>query len=160
MHDNSHAHPSLCECQYRGEIDFSCYKLQYTERYCTCTSWDTYHGNPCRSSHAKSFGNSLPIRASTTGTFFPSVSMEAMLGNFPFGLMMTTRCNLAEVVLLRSEANSVNSSMKSSVRLQSRNARVLSEGEEDGFENRMEKKCDTLVSQFRASVSRAGRDDG
>jgi len=110
--------------------------------------------------HVKSFGNSLLIRTSTTGTCFPSASIDAKPGSFPFELTITTRCNRAEVVFLRLEAKRISSSMKSSVRLQSKNARVFSEGGEDGFENRTEKRYDTLVSQLTASVSRAGKNDG
>lgn len=50
--------------------------------------------------------------------------------------------------------------MKSSVILQSRNARVFSEGEAAGFENRVDRRCETLVSQLTASVSMAGKNDG
>ena len=86
--------------------------------------------------------------------------MEARLGCFPFELTKTARYNRADAVFLRLKANCVNSSMKSSVISQSRNARVFSEGEEDGFENKMEKRCATLVSQSTASVSRAGKNGG
>ena len=86
--------------------------------------------------------------------------MEETLGSSPFEFTMTTRCNCAEAVFLWSEANCFNSSMKSSVGLQSKNARVLSEGEEDGFEKMIEKRCDTLVSRLTVSVSRAGKSDG
>ena len=61
---------------------------------------------------------------------------------------------------MRSEANRLNSFMKSSGRSQFRNTRVFSEGEDDGFENKAEKKRDMLVSNPITSVLRAGKDDG
>ena len=102
---------------------------------------------PCSSAHQR------PAR-------FLSASMEVTLGNFPCELVITTQCNRAEVVSLCSEVYRVNSSMKSSVRSQSKNARVFSEGEEDGFENRMENRCDKLVLQSTASIPRVGGNDG
>jgi hypothetical protein len=72
---------------------------------------------------------------------------------------MTTRCNHAEVVFLRLEENRANSSIKPSSRSQSKNARAFNEGEEDGFENKAERRCETAVSRSMASVSRAGRDE-
>ena len=82
-----------------------------------------------------------------------------MLGNTPSGWTIRTLCNRAEVVSLRLDAYCVSSSMKSSVKLQSMNARVLSEGGEGGFESKVERRCDTLVSQLTASISRAGKGD-
>jgi len=61
---------------------------------------------------------------------------------------------------LRAEANRVNSFMKSSERLQFRNARVFREGEDGGLDSKGESKCATSVLHSMASVSRAGKDDG
>jgi len=69
-----------------------------------------------------------------------------------------TRCNLAEVVFLRSEANCVSSSIKSSDRSQLRNARVVNEGGDDGFDDKVG-RYDILVSHSMASVSRLGNND-
>ena len=49
----------------------------------------------------------------STGTCFPSASVEAALGKFSVGLMMRTRCNRAEIMLLG--VNCANSSVKSYV---------------------------------------------
>jgi hypothetical protein len=57
---------------------------------------------------------------------------------------MTTQCSRAEVVSLRSEANRVNSSMNPPVILQPKNPRVFNEGEDDGFENKTERRRDKL----------------
>jgi hypothetical protein len=50
--------------------------------------------------------------------------------------------------------------MKSSERLQFKNARVLSEGERAGVDNETERVVDTLVLFLMESVSRAGKGDG
>ena len=66
---------------------------------------------------------------------------------------MTTRCNRAEVVFLRSEANRVNAFINSSERKQFKNAKVFSEGEVEGFSNNAE-RYDKLV-RYAMNVSRA-----
>ena len=73
---------------------------------------------------------------------------------------MTTRCNQAEVVFLRSEANRVSASIISSERSQFKNASVFSAGDDEGLDNRVERRCKTLVAQSMANVSRAGKNDG
>ena len=72
---------------------------------------------------------------------------------------MPTQCNQAEVVFLRLEANRVSSSMKPSAIIQSRNVRAFNEGEDDGFENKAERRYDKSVSHLTVSASRAGKDD-
>lgn len=106
----------------------------------------------------RSIGSFVAIRTSTTGTCFSSLRIEVILGNVPSWWMMTTRCNHAEAVFLRSEANWTNSPMNSSVRTQSKNASVFREGEAEGFENRAG-RCGNLVSRSMVNVSRAGKDD-
>ena len=59
---------------------------------------------------------------------------------------------------LRFRENRNSSSMKPSERSQLKNARVFSEGNNAGFENKVERRCDTLDFQWMASVSRAGKD--
>jgi len=60
-------------------------------------------------------------------------------------------------VLLRLEANCVNSSINSSERSQSKKARVFSEGEDEGFDSRAERTYDVLMSHPMASASREGK---
>ena len=86
--------------------------------------------------------------------------MQANLGRIPFELTMTTRYSHAEAVFLRLKANCVSSFIKSSSRSQSKNAIVFNRGEEGGFENKVENRCDRVTSHSITSVSRAGRDDG
>ena len=92
------------------------------------------------------------------GTCFSSSRIEAMLGNIPFRWVMTTRGIRAEVVFLRSEANRVNPSINSSVKSQFANARVFSEGEAEGFDNKLERRCDKSVPDAM-NVSMAGKND-
>ena len=94
-----------------------------------------------------------------TGTYFPSSWIEETLGNVPSELTITTRCSGAEVVPFRSEAYRFSSFMKSSSRSQFKKASVLSEGGEEGFENRAERRWDILVPQSTARISRAGKRD-
>ena len=63
------------------------------------------------------------------------------VGRFPFESTMTTRRNQAEVgVLLRSEANCVSSSITRPERLQFKNASILRERGNKGFENNPERR--------------------
>jgi len=123
---------------------------------------DLEKGPPGRSTlhHIRSIGSSVPNRTSTTATWFPSPRIEGALGKSPSWSMITTRCNQAEVVLLRSEANRVRSSIKDSVMKQSKNARVLREGEAEGFDSKVERRPDKSASYSTESASRAGKDDG
>ena len=110
--------------------------------------------------HTRSAGSFVPARTSTTGTCFPSLSTEATVGRIRFELTMTIRCSHEEVVFLRLEANRTNCFITPSSRSQSKNARVLNEGEEDGSKIKAERRGDTVAPYSVASVSRAGRDDG
>ena len=85
-----------------------------------------------------SVGSFLPVQMLASGTRFPSPHIEAISGKFPSEPMMTIRCGN------QAEANHVSASIKLSPRPQSKNGRVFSQGEEDGFENKAEKRCDTL----------------
>jgi len=105
-----------------------------------------------------SVDNFLPLPTSTAGTCFSSASIEASLGSFPLDSEITTRCNLAEVVFLRSEANCASSSIKCSERLQFRNAMVVNKGEDDGFDNKVERQG-MPVWDSTTSVSRRGKND-
>ena len=69
-------------------------------------------------------------------------------------MIMTIRCGN------QAEANHVSASIKLSSRPQSKNGRVFSQGEEDGFENKAEKRCDTAALYLVEKVSRVGKDDG
>jgi len=72
---------------------------------------------------------------------------------------MTTQCSQAEVVFLRSEANRVNFSINSSVRMQSQNPRVFKQGEAEGSDNKGERTYDKSLSLLMVKASRAGKDD-
>ena len=72
---------------------------------------------------------------------------------------MTTHCSQAEAVFLRSEANRVNLSINSSVRMQSQNPRVFKQGEAEGSDSKGERTYDKSVLLLMANVSRAGKDD-
>ena len=105
-------------------------------------------------------GGSLPIETLTIGTCSPSASIEEMVGKFPRELTMTMRRNQAEVVFLRLETNWISLPINSSERSQSKNASVFSEGENEGLENKVEKRRDKERSQAMANASRAGKIDG
>lgn len=62
-------------------------------------------------------------------------------------------------MLLRSEANRVNSSIKFSERSQLKNASVFSVGEDEGFDNNGERRLDRSVSHPTVNASRVGKDD-
>lgn len=83
-----------------------------------------------------------------------------MVGKFPRELTMTMRRNQAEVVFLRLETNWISLPINSSERSQSKNASVFSEGENEGLENKVEKRRDKERSQAMANASRAGKIDG
>src|ERR1700753_1644463 len=108
---------------------------------------------------ARSTGNSLPTRISSIGTCFPNLSTEPTVGKFPSESMITTRCNRAEVVFLRLEANCASSSIKSSRRSHLKNASVFSCGGKEGFENMPEKRWDIRTSRAITNVSREGKND-
>ena len=63
------------------------------------------------------------------------------------------------MVSLQSEANHVNSFMKSLERSQFRKVRVFREGEDEGFDNKGEMRSDKSVSCPMVNVSRVGKDD-
>jgi len=108
--------------------------------------------------YARSVGNFSPIRTSTTFTWFPSLRIEAALGNIPSLWTIRTRCSQVAVVFWRSEANFVNPSINSSERLQFKNASVFRVGEAEGFDKKPEKMCRTLIPHSTASVSMRGKD--
>ena len=106
----------------------------------------------------KSVGNSHPSITSTTGTCFLSRSIDATLGSLSSEPTTTTRCSEADLVFLRLEANCANSSIKSSVIMQFRNASVFGMGEDLGLGNRVERARDTSVLSLMTSTSREGKD--
>ena len=72
---------------------------------------------------------------------------------------MTTQHSQEEAVFLRSEANRVNLSINSSVRMQSQNPRVFKQGAAEGSENKEERTYDKSFSLLMVNVSRAVKDD-
>ena len=110
--------------------------------------------------HVRSAGSFVPNRTLTIGTCVLSSRIEVPVGKFPPWPTITTRYTRAEVVFLRSAANCVSCSIKSLVIMQSKNARVFSEDEDEGFESKGERRYDKSVSHSTASVSRTGKDDG
>ena len=132
-------------------------------RRLTCASentWWEYQSTRPTPLHVRSAGRFLPNRASTTDTCLSSLRIEAALGSSPPRRTITTRCSQVEAVFLRSEANRVNSSIKSSVMTQSKNPRIFSEGKREGSDNSGEKRRDTPVRRARVRALRAGKDDG
>ena len=105
-------------------------------------------------------GNLSAIRVSTTGTYLLRALIEAALGKSPSVSMMRTRFNHIEVVFLCLKANCANFSTKSSVSLQFMSTRIFSEGEEDGSENMVEKKCNRWFLTLKTRMLRVGKSDG
>ena len=56
------------------------------------------------------------------------------------------------MVFLRLETNWISFPINSSERSQSKNASVFSEGENEGFENKVEKRCDKERSDRKSVV--------
>ena len=110
--------------------------------------------------HVRSAGRLSPIRTSTIITLSPSLRIDTLLGTFLSQWTIRTRCNQAEVVFLRSEANRANPAINPSVIAQFKNPRVFSDGKIEGFGNKVEKRSDMFPLYWMVSVSRAGKDDG
>ena len=93
-----------------------------------------------------------PLRVSTIGTSFLSSHIESALGNLPSKLMITTQCNPSESVSFREESNRTNPPTNPSVISRFRNEMVASEGGDEGFENKAERRCDGFVVDVMMSL--------
>ena len=111
---------------------------------------------PRKPLYVRSSGSSLPTRTSITGTCSSSLRIEATLG-IAIQRTRTMRCNQAEVVALRSEADRANPSINSPVRKQSHNPRVVSGGKAEGSDSSAE-RCDKPKSLRMVNLSRAVND--
>ena len=103
---------------------------------------------------------SLANRVSTIGPWSSSFRIEAAVGNFPSRWVIIT-LNGAEVVL-RLEANRVNSIITPPVTMQSKNSSASSQGKHGRLGSKVEKRWDTSVSlsPLMVSVWRKGKNDG